>query len=151
MKIVSVVKGISWSILPLVACLFIIVEALAKTGLIENISSFLQNEVSNSETNAVWISGLTSGYGANLLNNLPSALILGEVTAANHFPEIIRRAILIGTDLGPNLSVTGSLATILWLTVLRREKIEVTGFQFLKLGIVIMGVTLIAVIASLFI
>ena len=151
MKMVSVLKGISWSILPLVACLFIIVEALAKTGLIENISSFLQNEVSNSETNAVWICGLTSGYGANLLNNLPSALILGEVTAANHFPEIIRRAILIGTDMGPNLSVTGSLATILWLTVLRREKIEVTGFQFLKLGIVIMGVTLIAVIASLFI
>lgn len=150
-RMASVVKGISWSILPLVACLFIIVEALAKTGLIENISSFLQSELSASEAKAVWISGLASGYGANLLNNLPSALILADVAAFNHFPEIIRRAILIGTDLGPNLSVTGSLATILWLAVLRREKIEVSSVQFLKLGIIIMSVALIAVIASLFI
>ena len=150
-KMVSVVKGISWSILPLVACLFIIVEALAKTGLIENISSFLQSELSTSETKAVWISGLTSGYGANLLNNLPSALILADVAAFNHFPEIIRRAILIGTDLGPNLSVTGSLATILWLAVLRRERIKVSSLQFLKLGIIVMSVALIAAIGSLFI
>jgi arsenical pump membrane protein len=34
---------------------------------------------------------------------------------------------LIGIDLGPNLSVTGSLATILWLVALRRQKIEVTA------------------------
>jgi arsenical pump membrane protein len=47
--------------------------------------------------------------------------------------------------------VTGSLATILWLAVLRREKIEVSSVQFLKLGIIIMSVALIAVIASLFI
>jgi hypothetical protein len=41
---------------------------------------------------------------------------------------------LIGVDLGPNLSVTGSLATILWLVTLRREKIEVTAWRFLTIG-----------------
>ncbi len=41
-------------------------------------------------------------------------------------------AILIGVDLGPNLSVTGSLATILWLIVLRREGEHVGAMQFLK-------------------
>ena len=45
---------------------------------------------------------------------------------------------LIGVDLGPNLSVTGSLATILWLIALRREGEHVGALQFLKLGLVVM-------------
>ena len=47
-------------------------------------------------------------------------------------------AILIGVDLGPNLSVTGSLATILWLIALRREGENVTPLRFLKLGLIVM-------------
>ena len=45
-----------------------------------------------------------------------------------------RGAVLIGVDLGPNLSVTGSLATILWLVALRREGSHVGAWHFLKLG-----------------
>lgn len=37
---------------------------------------------------------------------------------------------LIGVDLGPNLSVTGSLASILWLVALRQEKVEVSACAF---------------------
>jgi len=50
--------------------------------------------------------------------------------------------VLIGVDLGPNLSVTGSLATILWLIALRREGAEITGWEFLKTGMVAMPVAL---------
>ena len=53
-------------------------------------------------------------------------------------------ALLLGVDLGPNLSVTGSLATILWLIALRREKVEITPWEFLRLGIVAMPLALIA-------
>jgi arsenical pump membrane protein len=47
-------------------------------------------------------------------------------------------AILIGVDLGPNLSVTGSLATILWLIALRREGENVTLLRFLRIGVIVM-------------
>ena len=43
-----------------------------------------------------------------------------------------------GADLGPNLSVTGSLATILWLSAIRREGQEVGFWQFFKVGAVVM-------------
>ena len=43
---------------------------------------------------------------------------MAEIAAV---PEQVRAAVLVGVDLGPNLSVTGSLATILWLVALRRE------------------------------
>jgi arsenical pump membrane protein len=57
-------------------------------------------------------------------------------------------ALLIGVDLGPNLSVTGSLATILWLVALRREKIEVGAWPFLKLGLLVTPPALIAALAA---
>jgi arsenical pump membrane protein len=46
--------------------------------------------------------------------------------------------VLIGVDLGPNLSVTGSLATILWLTALRRAGIAISAWTFLRLGALVM-------------
>jgi len=57
--------------------------------------------------------------------------------------------VLIGVDLGPNLSVTGSLATILWLTSLRREGIEVSALSFLKIGGVVMFPALLLSLAVL--
>ena len=61
----------------------------------------------------------------------------------------MRSGLLIGVDLGPNLSVTGSLATILWLTALRREGEAVTAWQFLKLSIVVMPPALLLALAAL--
>jgi arsenical pump membrane protein len=52
--------------------------------------------------------------------------------------------VLIGVDLGPNLSVTGSLATILWLIALRKEKLDVSFWNFLRVGMVAMPVALLA-------
>jgi arsenical pump membrane protein len=134
----------------LVAGLFVIIEGLTKTGIIQQISLSIQSGMVKSEYATVWISGLATAYGSNLLNNLPAGLIMGNVLDINHFPQIIKRAILIGTDLGPNLSVTGSLATILWLGVLRREGYEITGWNFFKIGAIIMSITLFLVLASLF-
>jgi arsenical pump membrane protein len=56
---------------------------------------------------------------------------------------------LIGVDLGPNLSVTGSLATILWLTALRREGLQIRAWAFMKIGVVVMVPALAASLAVL--
>ncbi|MFZ6763029.1 ArsB/NhaD family transporter [Pseudoroseomonas sp. WGS1072] len=53
-------------------------------------------------------------------------------------PPVLAGAILIAVDLGPNLSVTGSLATILWLVALRREGLEIGAWPFLRIGLLVM-------------
>lgn len=83
------------------------------------------------------------------MNNLPAGLIAAETVQHAHVPEIIRSAILVGVDLGPNLSVTGSLATILWLVALRREGQTIGAWAFLKLGLVVMLPALAAALAAL--
>jgi arsenical pump membrane protein len=76
-------------------------------------------------------------------------LIAGSVVAANQLPSQITGAMLIGVDLGPNLSVTGSLATILWLVVLRREGLDVGTWRFLRLGAVVMPPALVLALIAL--
>ena len=142
-------RGISWSVLPLVAGLFVIVEAINKTGVVRAVSTLLQQTASHSPARAAWASGIGVAFFSNLANNLPSGLIASDVVRNAHVPEIIRNAILIGVDLGPNLSVTGSLATILWLVALRREGQTVSAWNFLKLGLLIMTPALIAALAAL--
>jgi arsenical pump membrane protein len=67
---------------------------------------------------------------------------------AAHVHGLLANAALIGVDLGPNLSVTGSLATILWLLALRKEGVEVGAWQFLRVGVVAMPVALAAALGG---
>jgi len=144
-----VIKGVTWSVLPLVAGLFIIVEALYKTGLIHSISRLLDQSAAHSTAGATWGSGFVVAAACNLANNLPVGLIAGNAIQVTHLPEIVKSAILIGVDLGPNLSITGSLATILWLVALRREGHAVSTWSFLKIGFLVMTVALLLAIGSL--
>jgi arsenical pump membrane protein len=146
-----ILKGISWSVLPLVAGLFVLVEALDKSGLIRLIAETLRAAAQHSAAIAAWGAGLGIAVGCNLINNLPAGLIAGSALQSARLPETVTSAVLIGVDLGPNLSVTGSLATILWLTALRREGMSVGAGTFLKLGLVVMPPALVLALASLFI
>jgi arsenical pump membrane protein len=82
------------------------------------------------------------------MNNLPAGLIAGTVLASDHLPDTVRGAVLVGVDLGPNLSITGSLATILWLIAIRREGQDVSAWRFLKLGAVVTPPGLILTLAA---
>jgi arsenical pump membrane protein len=141
-------KEISWSVLPLVAGLFVLVEALDQTGLIRQIGDAVRAGAARSAAGAGWGAGLIVALASNFANNLPVGLVAAGALQGADAPETVRSATLIGVDLGPNLSVTGSLATILWLTALRREGQSVGGRDFLKLGIVIMPPALIPALAA---
>src|SRR3984957_20401990 len=110
-----IVKDISWSVLPLVAGLFVLVEALQKTGVIAALAAAMAQQAEQSTSVAAGGAGVLVALACNLMNNLPVGLIAGSTVAVGHLQHPIDAAALIGVDLGPNLSVTGSLATILWL------------------------------------
>jgi len=146
----AVARSVSWSVLPLVAGLFVLVEALNKTGVTQWLSALLTRGAGESAAGTTWASGVGVALLCNVMNNLPAGLITGNVLQTAHVSETVKSAMLIGIDLGPNLSVTGSLATILWLVALRRENIEVGAWQFLKLGALVMTIPLLLAIGSLF-
>lgn len=131
---VPIVRGVSWAVLPLVAGLFVLVEALVSTGLIDTLAAALRSAAAHSAPEAAALSGALLAVASNLMNNLPAGLIASTTIAAAAPPRLVTDALLIGVDLGPNLSITGSLATILWLTAIRREGLDVGFWRFLKVG-----------------
>lgn len=144
-------KGVSWGVLPLVAGLFVLVEAVEATGLLRALTEALRQSANHSTGLTAWASGLVVALASNVMNNLPAGLLAGSVVNAAHVPQPISSAVLIGVDLGPNLSITGSLATILWLVALRREGIEIGAWRFFKLGMVVMPPALILALAALWV
>ncbi|KAF4557252.1 arsenic transporter [Pseudomonas asiatica] len=144
-----VLKGVAWGVLPLVAGLFVLVEAVAQTGVIEHLAHGLAALARSSETQASWSAGVVAAIAGNLMNNLPTGLIAGSVGHIVDLPARTTAALLIGVDLGPNLSITGSLATLLWLVAVRREGEHVGALDFLRLGALVMPPALIGALGLL--
>ena len=135
-------KEISWGTLVLVAGLFIMVDAVESVGALNLTRAWLASAQKLAAPLAALVVGFAVAIGNNLVNNLPLGLIAGGTLQAAHVQGLMARAVLIGVDLGPNLSVTGSLATILWLLALRKEKLDVSFWDFFKVGAIAMPVAL---------
>ncbi len=145
---ITVIREISWGVLPLVAGLFILVEAMDSVGAMRLSAAALRWAESLPAAAGALVTAGVVGLGNNLVNNLPLGLIAGSTLKATHTHGLIADAVLIGVDVGPNLSVTGSLATILWLIALRREGLHVGPGTFLKVGVVAMPVALLLAIVG---
>ncbi|QNB06096.1 arsenic transporter [Herbaspirillum frisingense] len=147
----QVLRGVAWNVFPLLAGMFVLVMGLDQTGAIADLSQLLRDMVEASASWAAPVSGMVTALACNLFNNLPAALIAGTVVNAGGLSTHIVDAILVGIDLGPNLSMTGSLATLLWLVSLRREGIRIGNLQFLSVGCVIMFPALLLALMGIFV
>jgi arsenical pump membrane protein len=138
----TALRHVAWSVMPLVAGLFMIVEALNRAGMLRL-----------TQTGLAWLAAAHHGIGkftgafavallSNGMNNLPVGLAAGSALRQMGQQGLLAHAVLLGVDLGPNLSVTGSLATILWLIALRREQEEISAGAFFRVGLVAMPVAL---------
>jgi arsenical pump membrane protein len=143
-----VIKEISWSVLPLVAGLFVLVQGVEGTGLLAPLGRFIERQATDSAGLTALLAGGVTAIACNLVNNLPLGLIAGTLATSSHLSAPVTGAMLIGVDLGPNLSVTGSLATILWLVALRREGQDISAWKFLALGAMVMPTALLASLLS---
>ncbi|MBF8753976.1 arsenic transporter [Pseudomonas guariconensis] len=146
---VPVLRHVAWGVLPLVAGLFVLVEAVAQTGVIDRLAQALAARAQYSPTQASWAAGVGVALASNLMNNLPTGLIAGAMGHLVELPGQTTAALLIGVDLGPNLSITGSLATLLWLVAIRREGEHVSAWRFLRLGLLVMPPALAAALLAL--
>jgi len=146
----NLAREISWATLLLVAGLFVMVDAVESQGALILTQQWLAWASSLGQSLGAMVVGFAVGIANNFVNNLPLGLIAGGTIQAAHTKGLMANAVLIGVDLGPNLSVTGSLATMLWLLALRKDsdrgtgggKLDVSFWKFLKVGAVAMPVAL---------
>src|SRR3954463_13789708 len=83
---------------------------------------------------------------ANVLNNLPAVLVL--MPAVEWSPGLLL-AVLIGVNVGPNLTYVGSLATLLWRQILHSRDAAPDAADFLRLGALTVPLGLVAGVVAL--
>lgn len=90
---------------------------------------------------------VAAAMGSNLVNNVPMTLLgMGPAGAVGGLGPY---ALLLGVNIGPDLTIIGSLATMLVLGIVRQQGVEVRGWEYLKVGLGAMPVSLAAAIAGL--
>jgi arsenical pump membrane protein len=62
---------------------------------------------------------------------------------------VIAMTVLVGTNIGPALTTYGSLATMLWLTLVRRNGIDVTTGGYLRVSLITVPIVLLTTSATL--
>jgi arsenical pump membrane protein len=140
----AIAAHVAWSVVVLTAALFVLVEALDAAGaaaLPRALFTWAARQTAPLGQIGVALAG---ALASNLVNNLPVSLDLGKYAGAAHPPPALSAAALVGVNIGPNLSVNGSLATLLWLAILRREGVTITPLQFAAIGCVATPLALIA-------
>jgi arsenical pump membrane protein len=118
----------------------VIVACAAHNGLAGAVGDLLP---SGSSLAALLAIAALSAVLANVVNNLPATLILIPATlAAGGHGALL--AMLLGVNIGPNLTYVGSLATLLWRRVLHAEGVEVSLALFVRVGALTVPAALVA-------
>ncbi|MGW1543835.1 SLC13 family permease [Streptomyces sp. NPDC002309] len=86
---------------------------------------------------------------ANLINNLPAVLVLLPLAAPSGPGALL--AVLLGVNIGPNLTYAGSLATLLWRRIVQRHGHHVETGEFTRLGLLAVPATLVAAVLALWV
>src|SRR5450755_3475124 len=142
-------KHVSWSIFGFIAGMFILVRAVENTHLTAQFGQLLLSLSGGYSFGAVMIGTAGATLGTNLINNVPMAVVLTSALQSAQHAALTTRlgfiaATIFGCDLGPNLTTVGSLATVLWLLILRRRNIDVSGLDYFKVGVIVTPLMLLA-------
>jgi arsenical pump membrane protein len=139
-----IARGIAWPVVVLTAALFVLVEALDAAGAAALPHALFAWAAHQATPVAQLGIALASALASNVVNNLPVGLDLGKYVGAAHPPAALSAAALVGVNVGPNFTANGSLATLLWLAILRREGVAIGPLRFALVGCVATPLALVA-------
>ncbi|HEY9732060.1 MAG TPA: ArsB/NhaD family transporter [Drouetiella sp.] len=136
-----IIKDIPWSLFPFVAGLFVVIRGVENLGLSEFAAAQL-NILGNSPFTQIVVTAFGAGFGSNVINNIPMALLAISVLGHSHASTAAQYGALLGCNLGPNLTVAGSLATMLVISTARKKGEDLSALEFFKIGLIITPVLL---------
>lgn len=144
-----VVSRLPWKVAPFVIGVFILVETMSITGLTGFFARIFSYAAGTSDTSgsiffAVFIAGITSSIACNIVNNQPMTIMYTNVLLDPHLtigPISLRGAmfaVVIGSNLGGNMTLVGALAGIMWKSILEDRGVALSPGLFAKYGCITM-------------
>ncbi|MEU6221764.1 arsenic transporter [Streptomyces sp. NPDC047022] len=142
----TVVRAAAPSFLAFVPALGVVVRAVVDNGLADALGRVVPGG-----TGLPALLGIAAlaALLANLINNLPAVLVLLPLTAPSGPGAVL--AVLLGVNIGPNLTYAGSLATLLWRRIVHQHEHTVDLREFTRLGAIAVPAALVAAVAALWV
>ena len=129
-----------------IAALFVLVRAVQDAGITGELVAGVIARASDPMA-AVAAGMLGSAVTSNVVNNLPGLLVFISGAQSPSFPASLHAPFLFGAlagaDLGPNLTPVGALSTMLWLVIVRRRGVDVSAWDFMRIGALVAPVTIV--------
>jgi arsenical pump membrane protein len=141
---VEIVRSVNVSFLVFVLALGVVVQAVMVNGMTTHLSAVLP---SGSGLPALLGIAALAAVLANVVNNLPATLALMPLVATSGPAAVL--AVLIGVNIGPNLTYVGSLSNLLWRRVLRQHQVEAGVGEYTLLGLCTVPTALVAAVLAL--
>ena len=148
----SVVKSAPWQIVLFSLGMYLVVYGLRNQGLTDQLGQVFAGIAEHGNVATATGTGFLVAAMSSVMNNMPTALIsaLGIDAAGTGglTEQMMAYASIIGADLGPKITPIGSLATLLWLSVLDKKGMHIGWGTYFRVGIVltvpVLAVTLLA-------
>lgn len=137
----DVARRISWKTLVLLAALFVLLDAVVRGGLVAWTLAELDRVLRFGSLATIGATATGAALLSNFFNNLPVAVAAAYIVEHVNAPHVAY-PLIVGVDVGPNLITTGSLATILWMTILRGHGIRINLVDYLRVGALVVPAVL---------
>lgn len=140
----EIVASVNIPFLVFVLALGIVVQAVMLNGMTAKMSALVPQG-----SGLAALLGITAlaAVLANVVNNLPATLVLVPLVAASGPAAVL--AVLIGVNIGPNLTYVGSLSNLLWRRVLRQYQVQAGAGEYTRLGLCTVPAALLVAVLAL--
>ncbi len=150
----DILRKTPWQILVFAFAMYVLIFGLHNIGLTKLLVHILEPIVSKNLFYASVIMGSTLSILSNIFNNHP-ALMIGTITLTEMGLDPITLktmylANIIGSDIGSLLLPVGTLATLIWMGILRREKVRIRWSEYVKITIIVIPPTVLFTLLCLY-
>ncbi len=140
----GILRWINLPFLAFVLALGVVVKAVMVNGLDSAAARLLPSGTGLAALLAI---AAVAAVLSNVVNNLPAVLVLLPLAAGTGPGAVL--AVLIGVNIGPNLTYIGSLSNLLWRNLLHKQGEPTSARQFSALGLLTVPVGLVAAVVAL--